>query len=367
MQYICHNDAIGSILAVYNLSEMIQILYNIMRPLTSSQKDNVLALLQTSASTREISAQTGVSKSKVASLAKEAFPDKENLPAGCPRKLSSTDEHAVVQQITTGKATNAAQVARNMNSILSQPVTTQTIRNTLHRAGANVTKQKKKPKLTPAQKKACLAFAYKYKEWTVEDWKRVIWSDETKINLYGSDGQQYVWGRRRESLGERGVQKTVKFGGGNIMVWGCMGWNGVGNLVEVEGRMNGQQYVDILDDNLLESMEGLSIDPEIAIFQQDNDPKHTSKVATKWFNDHNINCMDWPAQSPDLNPIEHLWTTLKQKLNDYNTPPSGVWELWERAAEKWIEIAEDDCQKLIRSMPRRLHAVIKAKGGHTKY
>ena len=115
----------------------------------------------------------------------------------------------------------------------------------------------------------------------MDDWKRVIWSDETKINRYGSDGQQYVWERKGESLGERGIQETVKFGGGNIMVWGCMGWEGVGNMVEVEGRMNGEQYVDILDNNLLQSMNNLLVDPEIAIFQQDNDPKHTSKFDTK--------------------------------------------------------------------------------------
>ena len=338
-----------------------------MRPLTSSQKDNVLSLLHSGASTREISAQTGVSKSKIASLAKEALPDKESHPAGHPRKLSTIDENAVIKQISTGRAKNAAQVAKNINPLLPHPVSTQTIINTLHKANVQPHKKQKKPKLTPGHRKARLAFAQKYLEWTVDDWKRVVWSDETKINRFGSDGQQYVWGRKGESVGERGIKETVKFGGGNIMVWGCMGWEGVGNLVEVEGRMNGEQYVDILDGNLLESMENLLLDPEIAIFQQDNDPKHTSKVAAKWFDDHEINCMDWPAQSPDLNPIEHLWTTLKHKLNEYDKPPSGAWELWDRVAEKWGEITEEDCQRLIRSMPRRLKAVVSAHGGHTKY
>jgi hypothetical protein len=338
-----------------------------MRPITSSQTDNVLSLLQTSASFRQISAQTGVSKSKVASIAKEVYPDKENHKAGRPTKLSTTDQNAAIKQISTGRAKNAVEVAKNINPLLPQPVSIQTIRNTLHKADVDTTKKKKKPKLTAAHRKARLNFAEKYENWTLEDWKRVIWSDETKINRFGSDGQQYVWGRKGESLGGRDVEETLKFGGGNIMVWGCMGWNGVGKMVEVEGRMDGKQYVDILDKNLVESMEILDVDPEIAIFQQDNDPKHTSKVATKWFEDQDINCMGWPAQSPDLNPIEHLWTTLKRKLNDYDTAPSGVWGIWDRAAEKWDEITEEDCQKLISSMPRRLQAVKKAKGGHTKY
>ena len=172
-----------------------------MKPITFTQLDNVLSLFQTSSSTGEISAQTGISKLKIASLAKEVVPDTENHQAGCLKKLSATDEHAVIKQVTTGRAENAAQVARNINPLLSQPVSTQTIKNTLHKANIDTRKKQKKPRLTPAQKKAHLIFAQKYKDWTVDDWKRVIWSDETKINRFGSDGQQYVWKRKGEPLG----------------------------------------------------------------------------------------------------------------------------------------------------------------------
>ena len=121
----------------------------------------------------------------------------------------------------------------------------------------------------------------------MEDWKRVIWSDETKINRFGSDGKQYVWKKKGQPLLEREVAPTVKHGGGNIMVWGCMGWNGVGTMVEVEGRMDGKQYVKILEEGLLESIQNSNISPADIIFQQDNDPKHTSNLATKFFNYHN--------------------------------------------------------------------------------
>ena len=77
--------------------------------------------------------------------------------------------------------------------------------------------------------------------------------------------------------------------------------------------------------------------------------------------------MEWPAQSPDLNPIEHLWEHLKRQLRKYSEPPKGVWELWERTKEEWEKITPEVCQNLIESMPRRVEAVIKAKGGHTKY
>ena len=176
-----------------------------------------------------------------------------------------------------------------------------------------------------------------------------------------------MWKQAGEGLIEREVQNTVKFGGGNIMVWGCMGWNGVEQLVEVEGRMDADQYVDILDNHLLPSLEESGILEEDCIFQQDNDSKHTAKKTKQWMKDNDIALLDWPPQSPDLNPIEHLWDHIKKQLCKYETLAKGVWEIWERVSEVWENIEPEVCQNLIESMPRRLEAVIKAKGGHTKY
>ena len=105
--------------------------------------------------------------------------------------------------------------------------------------------KKKKPLLSVNHRKRRLFFALKYQHWTVEDWKRVIWSDVTKINKIGSDGQEYVWKKKGEELIAREVKGTVKFGGGSLMVWGCIGWNGVEALSEVEWRMDAEQYVAI--------------------------------------------------------------------------------------------------------------------------
>ena len=148
---------------------------------------------------------------------------------------------------------------------------------------------------------------------------------------------------------------------------GLYGLEWCGKVDRGEGKMDAKQYCEILDDGLVESFEKLDVEEGERYFQQDNNPKHTSWLATTWFSDNNIIVIYWPAQSHDLNPIEHLWSYVKHKLQEYEVPPKGAHELWERVAKEWNEIPSEVCQELVESMPKRIGAVINANRGHTKY
>ena len=101
----------------------------------------------------------------------------------------------------------------------------------------------------------------------------------------------------------------------------------MGKLVEVEGKMDAKQYCKIWDEGVVESSEKLDIEDRERYFQQNNDPKHTSQLSTTWFSDNDVIVIPWPAQSPDINPIEHFWYHVKCKLQEYEIPPKEVHEL----------------------------------------
>ena len=211
--------------------------------------------------------------------------------------------------------------------------------------------------------------AKRHEYWTKDDWKHVVFSDKTKINVWGSDGCKYYWSRPGDDLKPHHLDLTVKHGGGNIMMWGCMTYWGPGYACQVyDGTMKSEDYQHILDTVYRNTMEYYDLDwPEI-YFQDDNDPKHRSASTKKWIEEQKIKVLeDWSAQSPDLNPIEHLWHHLKLKLSNYETKARDVHELWERCDKEWNSFTEEECRRYIDSMPKRIKAVIKAKGGPTRY
>ena len=151
------------------------------------------------------------------------------------------------------------------------------------------------------------------------------------------------------------------------MVWGCMTAGGIGYLTKIDGHLNADLYCEILRDELMKSLKYHDLGVGDIIFQQDNDPKHTSNKAKACMEELGLTMLQWPAQSPDLNPIEHLWSHLKRQLNGWSRQPAGMIELWERVEYEWENIPREVVEKLIDSMPRRVAAVLKAKGAMTNY
>ncbi|KAJ7324760.1 hypothetical protein JRQ81_017780 [Phrynocephalus forsythii] len=139
---------------------------------------------------------------------------------------------------------------------------------------------------------------------------------------------------------------------------------GAGPLCFIKSRVNAAVYQEILEHFMLPSTDELYGDADF-IVQQDLAPAHTAQSTKTWFNDHEVIVLDWPANSPDLNPLENLWGIAKRKMRDMRQ--NNAMELKAAIEAFWSSITPHQCHRLIASMPCHIEAVINAKGAQTKY
>ena len=194
-----------------------------MKPTSCTQRSTVISLLQDGYSLHQIESKTGLRKSTIGRIKKEVDGDKENSKGGRPSKLSPSDKRSIIRQITSGRLDNAVEATHFINNILPNPVTPQTARNILKKDDFHSVVKKKHPLLKKVHRLEHLKFARYHENWTVEDWKRILWSDETKINRIGSDGRAYTWKKKGEPLSDRTTTPTVK---GTILWYGGV-WGGM--------------------------------------------------------------------------------------------------------------------------------------------
>lgn len=343
-------------------------IFQLKKKLSSEKISHIESLLLQNLSLSQISKKTGVSRSSISGIKKKKGIKSVSNRPGRRKILSNRDKRRLVSLVNNQDVGTATQATRILNSSsTNKTVSPQTVRRALKEEGYHSFLKKKKPKLTARHKRLRLEFAKNYQSWTIEDWKKVVFSDETRVNMLYSDGPEYCWKKKNSPIDSRHVKETLKFGGGGIMVWACFCFQGVGYETMIQGTMDSDKYIQILEDEYLETLEFYEMDSSTTWFQHDNDPKHTSIKTKNWLNLNLIPVLKWPPQSPDLNPIEMLWFQVKSKLKQYPTLPTSSQELWERFIKEWRDIPTERCQALIRSMPKRIEAVIKAKGGHTKY
>ena len=266
-------------------------------------------------------------------------------------------------QITVGGKETATEVQQSLKEDLKVDVGAATIRRVFKKYGLEAIVKQKKSLITETNRRKRLAWAKAHIKWTLDDWKRVVFSDETKICRFGSDGKHYAWKREGEPLLGKHVQQTVKHGGGDIKLWSCVTYAGVGYITKIEDTMTKEVYLEILKDDLYQTLDDYRIEPAKVIFQQDNDPKHRANLVQEWLSQQPFEVMQWPPQSPDLNPIENIWALLKSRLyRNYERPPKGMNEHWERVYKTWYDITAEECQRYINTMHQRCRDVIKAKG-----
>jgi transposase len=207
-----------------------------------------------------------------------------------------------------------------------------------------------------------LSFAEGYSNWTTAEWDRVIFSDETHIEVYG---RSRVWVQRPVGAAfdpEYMVERVPH--SERVSLWGCFCGRGVGQAEIFVGEFNAKRYADILQHNLLQT--ALHFYPrEHWWFQQDNAPQHTADISRRWFHNHGVDLLDFPPYSPDLNPIENLWGILKGRVEKRLARTTD--EIERVLKEEWEALDKELLTSLAHSMPTRCAAVVSNHGHKAPY
>ncbi|GBM01549.1 Transposable element Tc1 transposase [Araneus ventricosus] len=218
-----------------------------------------------------------------------------------------------------------AQITTQLNQGTRCTVSKWTVHLSLRRMGFGRRRSTRVPLLNSLHRAARLAWAREHREWTLEDWKRVAWSYESRFRLLHAYGRLKIWCQAHEVMDPECQVGTVHGHVGSIMVWGVFFWLFLGSLVLIPTSLNAIR----------------------------------SRLATSWLDEHysNFSVINWAPGRPDLNPIEHLWDVLEKGVKAHHTTPATLTELWTALADVWQAILVERFSKLVESMPRRLAAL----------
>ncbi len=267
------------------------------------------------------------------------------------------DRKATVTQITTCD-----------NGGMQNTISEQTTHWTLKKMGYSSRRPHRVPLLSSKNRKRRLQFAQAHQNWTIEDWKNYARSDESRFLLRHSDGRVRIWRKVHESMNPSCLVSTVQAGGGGVIVLGIFSWHTLGPLVQIEHHLNATAYLSIVADHVHPFMTTVYPSSD-GYFQQDIAPCHKAQIISDWFLEHDneFTLLKWPPQSLDLNPIEHLWDVVEREIRIMDVQTTNLQQLRDAIKSIWTKISEECFQHLVESMPQRIKAVLKAKGGPTRY
>ncbi len=334
-------------------------------PVCQQIREKIIEMFKNNVPQRKIGRDLDISPSTVHNIIKR-FKESGGISVrkgqGRKPKLNNRDLRSLRRHCIKNRPSSISDITTWAQDYFGKPLSSTTICSYIHKCQLKLYCAKRKPYVNSVQKHRRLLWARRHLGWTITQWKRVLWSDESVFQVFfGRNGCRVLRTKEEKDHPDCYQQQVQK--PGSVMVWGCVSALGKGNLHFCDGTINAEKYIEILEHNMLPSRRHL-FQGRPCIFQQDNAKPHSAHITKSWLRRKRVRVLDWPACSPDLSPIENVWRILKRKMRQRR--PRTVAHLKTCLQEEWDKITPETLHHLVSSVPKRLFKCCEKEWQHYK-
>ena len=262
---------------------------------------------------------------------------------GWKPKLSDTMLHHLKLLFITNQLSSPRQAKNYISENFQISVSERTLRRRLEKMGIKRYTKNKRPGLTQAQMKERKHFAKSREDWTEDQWDKVIFVDETTVYTYEYFGNRYYWTTKEIEEKHLYVIETAKFKGHSFKLWAGICGSNKTRMIECPRGLTSDQYIQILSEEVLPLIQNRVAE----MLLHDKCTSHTSRKTKNWLNEHGVETILLPTNSPDLNPIENVWHLLKHRISMVNTKSFSTAQLKEETHRQWDALSSGDFEGLI--------------------
>ena len=304
-----------------------------------------------------ISEIIGVGKSSVFRIIKES-PNIAQKPRGRKHKYDRVFRRRAV--VTAKKYRRYG--TRRLSMEIGNGISHQSVWRILKSSNLRRKKPKPRPKLTRRHVEARQDFGIIFLA-NFQNVHKIVWTDEKRFSLDGPDAYNFIWWEldrnkepelfKMDSYGKRGVMVHLAFSANRIL-----------SCQMIDGTLNGIKYVQLLQNSVIPKV--VASHGHDFIFQQDNAPPHTAKITKEWLEKEKIELLDWPAYSPDLNPVENLWAIIARRVYTNGIAYTSEDALWNLISEEVENLEKSVISGIIGGMKNRIGKMLKRCGKYAQ-